>query len=106
MNNILIYLCSFFVYVILQSLFINGVKELFNEDMLLYKIRLWADKKTPTFLRKILYGCIRCMGGLYGVLTFMPVVVYIFGFRWEEIFVQIFDIGILIYLNYYFYKRQ
>jgi len=100
------YLFEFLVFTILQSLFINGIRETFNEGMIFYRVKLFIDKHVNEFWRKPLYSCVRCMSGLYGALTFFPLVIYLFGFRWEEILVFIFDVGILIYLNYFFYKRQ
>lgn len=100
------YLLPFLIFVILQSLFINGVKELFNQDMIFYRAKLFFDKHIDKFWHKPLYSCIRCMSGFYGALTFFPPVIYLFGFKWEQLFVFIFDVGILIYLNYFFYKRQ
>lgn len=100
------YLVYFLVFVVLQSLFICGVKELYNDGMIFHKFRLFIDKHVNDFWRKPIYTCVRCMSGLYGALTFFPTAIYFFGFRWEEIFVFLFDVGILIYLNYFFYKRQ
>lgn len=100
------YLIPFLIFVVLQSLFINGVKELYSEGMILHRLRLFFDKHINEFWRKPLYSCIRCMSGLYGALTFFPPVIYFFGFMWEQILVFVFDVGVLIYLNYFFYKRQ
>ncbi len=99
-------LASFFIFSILQSLFIVGVKELFNDGMILYKLRVVIDKNVSEFWRKPLYSCVRCMSGLYGAITFWPVVIYQYGFMIEEIPVFVFNIGVLVYLNYFFYKKQ
>lgn len=103
--TILEYLISFFVFIILQSLFINGVKDLFGEGMILYKFRKFIDNNVKDFWRKPIYSCTKCMSSLYGAITFFPTVIYLFGFRWEEIPVLIFDVCILVYTNYFFYKR-
>lgn len=100
------YVISFLVFIVLQSMFINGVKELYSEGMLFYKFRLFIDKYISDFWRKPIYSCIRCMAGLYGAITFFPTTIYLFGWKWELIPVYIFDVGILIFLNFYFYKRQ
>lgn len=106
MSEVLIYLVCFLLFSVLQSWFINGVKELYNQDMFLYKFRLFIDKHLKEFWRKPVYSCIRCMSSLYGIITFAPTTIYIFGLRWELIPACIFNIVILIFLNYFFYKRQ
>lgn len=102
----MINLISFLVFAVMQSLFINGVKELFQDGMIFSRLRNFFIKHISEFWRKPLYSCVRCMSGLYGALTFFPVAIYLHGLRWELIFVFLFDVGILIYLTYFFYKRQ
>lgn len=104
--TILEYLVCFLIFVVLQSLFINGVKDLFGEGMVLYKLRLFIDKYVNEFWRKPIYSCVKCMSSFWGSITFFPFVIYLIGFRWEEIPVFIFDICVLVYLNYFFYKRK
>lgn len=99
-------LIAFLIFTILQSLFINGVKELFEENMILYRVKLFLDKHLSKDFKKPIYSCVKCMSSLYGALTFFPTAIYIFGWRWEGIPVFIFDACILVYLNYFFYKRQ
>lgn len=105
--SILEYIVSFCLFVVLQSLFINGVKECFSEGNIFNKLGKWLDKTIKKeWIKKPLYKCCKCMASLYGAITFFPVVIYLFGFTWEEIPVFLFDIGILVYLNYFLYKRQ
>lgn len=100
------YLLPFFIFTILQSLFINGVKEAFGEGHILYPVNKFLTKRLSEYWRRPLFGCIRCMASFYGAITFFPFAIYLFGWRWEEIPVYFFDVGILIYLNFYFYKKQ
>jgi hypothetical protein len=119
-EKLFLYLVSFSVFVVLQSLAINGIYDCFRgsaikddvskkisyQGMVLYKI-------APTFFEKYkyrewskpLYSCIRCMASVYGALTYFPTVIYFWGFKWIEIPVFLFDIFILVYLNFYFYKK-
>lgn len=100
------YLICFLIFVFLQAMFINGVKSCFEEGMILYKAKLFFDKHLNEFWRKPIYGCIRCMSSVYGALTFFPTAIYFFGIKWEEVVVYVADVFILVFLNYYLYKRQ
>jgi len=106
MSEVLIYLVSFLIFTVLQSWFINGVKEAFNEGFILHPVKKKLSKHIKEFWLRPFFGCIRCMASFYSAITFFPLTIYLFGFRWEEIPVYIFNVGILIYLNFYFYKRQ
>jgi len=106
MINVLIYIVCFLIFIVLQGLFINGVRDLFNEGMVLYKLRLFIDSHVNEFWRKPLYSCVKCMASFWGAITFFPFAIYLFGFRWEEILVYGFDAIILVYVNYFFYKNQ
>lgn len=114
------YLIGFSVFVVLQALAINGVKEALTGSALRDDI----NKKTnyqgnifymiaPRFFEKYkhrywsrpLWSCIRCMASFYGALTYWPVVVLVFGFHWIEALVFVWDVFILTTLNYWVYKR-
>ena len=96
----------FLIFTVLQSWFINGVKGLYEEKMILHKLSIFLSKHLSETWRKPIYSCVRCMSSLYGALTFFPVGIYIYGWRWELVPVFIFDACILVYLNFFFYKRQ
>lgn len=117
-GTILIYLVSFGVFIILQSLFINGVydsfkgKELQNdingkkwEGNILYPVRRFLSNYINEFYSRPVYGCVRCMSSVWGAITYFPFVIYTFGFKWVELPIYIFDVGILSYVNFYFYKK-
>lgn len=101
------YLLPFLIFTILQSLFINGVKDAFSKGEIFGGLAAWMDKVLKKeWIKKPIFKCCKCMASVYGALTFFPFAIYLFGWRWEEIPVYIFDVGILVYLNYYFYKHQ
>lgn len=112
-------LMCFFIFVVFQSLVINGVYESFKGSkyvdengkvtyggMIFYNI-------SPKFFEKVrfkwwvkpMWGCIKCMASVWGAITFWPTVIYLFGFLWVEIPIFIADVFMLVYLNYFFYKR-
>jgi hypothetical protein len=117
MSGILI---EFILFMVVQSLFINGVHECFTgrcwQDVkdgykcagnVFYKINpKWFESAKGKWWADPLFNCVKCMSSLYGSLTFWPVVIYVYGFRWEEIFVWLIDIASLVYLNFFFYKKQ
>jgi len=106
MIDLLYFLLCFSIFIVLQSLFINGYRDLFNDGMILYKLRLLIDKNVNEFWRKPIYSCVKCLSSTIGTFTFLSASIYLFGLRWEEIPLLIFDIVILVYANYFFYKRQ
>jgi hypothetical protein len=95
----------FFLFSVLQAMFINGVKEAFSEGNIFYKLRLFLNKYVNEFWQKPLYSCIKCMASFWGVITFFPIVYYIYGFKWVEVVICIFNIGVVSFLNNFFYKR-
>lgn len=102
-----------------QSLFINGVYELFNgkcitdiqkgkicDGNLFYKISpSFFENNRGKWWTYPIWSCVKCMSSIYSILTFFPVSIYLYGFRWEEIFIWIVDAVSLITLNYYVYKK-
>ena len=106
MISLLQYLVCFLIFSVLQAMFINGVKNCFEEGMIFYGLRIWIDEIFGDFFNKAIYKCIRCMSSVYGTLTFWGFVIPIFGFYKAEIPIYIADVFILVYLNYFLYKRQ
>ena len=115
----ILYVVGFCLFVVLQSLAINGIFYSFQGGCVndLNKGKVCSGnifyKINPSFFEKHrgmwwtmnLWGCVRCMASTYSALTFWPSVVYLFGFHWCEVFVFVFDIFILTSLNYYIYKK-
>lgn len=97
---------DFSVFMLLQALFINGVKYCFEKDNIFYRVSPgFFDRKKGRAWTYPVYACIRCMGGFWGALTFMPTVIIVYGFKWQEVPLLAFDIGCLISLNYLVYKK-
>ena len=118
-NDILCLMICFLVFAVLQALFINGVHELFKggcvNDLIKGKIcngnlgyklgqPFFEKHKSKTWAMP-LWGCVKCQSSVWGAFTFWPVVLVLFGYDWKEIPVSVFDMIILIPLNYYIYKK-
>lgn len=104
-ENILFYLLCFATFTVLQSFFINGVNEAFKEDHLFYPVRILLSNTIPVWVQKPLFLCVRCMSSLWGTSTLLPCLIYMYGFHWIEVPVQVFDIFILCSLNHLVYKK-
>lgn len=118
-EEVVLYCISFLIFVVSQSLAINGIYECFRggcvNDIVKGKVcsgnifyQLSPDffeKHKNKIWAKPLFGCLRCMSSVYGALTFWPIVIMVFGFYPIEIIVFVFDVFILVYLNMFFYKR-
>lgn len=105
MNHVLYYLSCFFLFSVLQAMFINGVKEAFAKEEILYPIRAFLSKYISEFWQKPIFGCVKCMASSWGAITFFPTVVYIYGWKWEFVVIYIFNVGVVSFLNNFFYKR-
>jgi len=89
-----------------QSLVINGIKNTMEDGMILGGFAKWVNKNFGEFWSKPVVSCIRCMSSLWGAITFWPPVICCFGFELWQIPVFICDVFVLVYFNYYLYKRQ
>lgn len=96
---------SFGVFAVLQALFINGVKESMSEGNILHWYSILIARIKSDWIRKPMGDCINCMASVFGGITYWPTVVMVFGFWWQEIPLFVFDVFILVYLNFYFYKK-
>ena len=104
--HIVIGLVAFILFVILQAVFINGLKLSFEKgDVLEWWPSLVKRVIANEYLRKPFYSCVKCMASLYGAATFWPCVIYLFGYKPVEIPVFIADVVILSWLNIFIYKR-
>ena len=100
------YVVSFSLFVVLQSLAINGVKICFQEGMIFYKFGEWlkVNVNNKELLRPI-FTCIICMSSAWSAITFFTVVLPIYGFKWIELVIWVWDAFILCALNGYIYKK-
>ncbi len=118
-TDVVLYLVAFAIFVIMQSFAINGIYELFRggcvNDMidgrkcsgnLFYMIAPeFFEKNKSKKWSNPFFSCVKCMASFYSFITFMPVVVYLFGFHFIELFAWAFDAFILVALNYFIYKK-
>lgn len=59
-----------------------------------------------SFIRKSIFmSCIKCAASFWGAVTFVPFFVRVYGIKLELIPILIADIFILVYLNFYYYKK-
>lgn len=108
------------LFIIMQSFFINGVHECFKgkklvdgvsgredyQGMIFYMIApKFFEKHRHKLWSKNLWTCVKCMSLPYGALTFFPMVIFLFGWHWQEILLFIFDVFILVSFNWFIYKK-
>lgn len=105
MQEIVLYLIGFILFVVLQSLAINGIFESMREGMIFYNFRMWLSKYVSEYWMNPLGNCVKCMSSFYGGITFWGTVIPLFGFHLFEIWIFIFDVFILLVLNYWIYKK-
>lgn len=106
--------------VFIQAVVINGIHEcfqgsaikdelkgeIFYEGMIFYMIApKFFEKYKYNTLSKPFYTCVKCMGGLYGALTYWPLIIWLFGFKWCQIPICFADILCLIVVNFIVYKK-
>ena len=113
------YLIEFLLFLVLQSLVINGihtsfeggcVKNINGYDICSGNIFYLIS---PSFFEKHrgkkwtmpLWGCVRCMASVHGTITFWLAIYLFVGFDYGEVFVWVGDVFALVFLNYYFYKK-
>lgn len=114
------YLVGFCLFVVLQALAINGIKEALAGSALKDDINKTINYQgnilymiAPKFFEKYKYRywakgawvCIKCMSSGYGAITYWPIVVWLFGFHWIEVLIYIWDVFILVTLNWIIYKK-
>lgn len=101
-----LYLLSFLIFCFLQSLMIVGLKSCFEQGEIFEKVaRLITYKLGPWWSRPVV-GCVKCMSSLYGSITYWPVVLSVYGFEWWQVALWLPDLLIVLYFNWFLYKRQ
>lgn len=93
------------IFVLLQGLAINGFQQVMDGGMIFNPYKKWLQKQ-KSWIGKPGGLCIKCLSSTGGTITFWPSALYCYGFHWFEIFVWIFDIFVLVYVNFYFYKKM
>lgn len=100
------WLLSFALFVIIQGVAINGVRECFQEGQVFYLL-------APSFFKRIkdkkwakpLFFCVKCMASVWGSLFFWGTVYPLFGFHWFEVWAWFADMFLLVVVNLEIYKR-
>ena len=101
--NIVFGLTGFLLFVIVQSLVINGIKGTFDEGMIFERYGKWV--KSLGWIGKPLGSCIKCMGSVFGGLVYWPFVLCVFGYENWQVPVFISDCFCVSALSWYFYKK-
>lgn len=101
--NIVIGLVAFFLFIVIQSLVINGIKGTFEEGMIFEKYGKWVKELGRNF--KFMGSCVKCMAVSFGGLMYWPFVLYIFGFEVWEVLIFVANAFCVSSLSFYFYKN-
>lgn len=118
-EQVVLYIISFSIFVVLQSLIINGIKTCFEggctndiekgkvcNGMIFYKLNSeFFEMNKDKWWAAPVFNCIKCMASFWGFITFWPIIIWLFGFHSIEILIFIFDIFILVSLNWWIYKK-
>jgi hypothetical protein len=98
-------LICFFVFVVLQALFINGLKASMDEGMILENYLKWVKMNFSEFWQKPFGTCIRCLSSTGGFITYWPIALSIFGYKHWMIPVFVADVFILVSVSFFIYKK-
>ena len=102
--NIFSMMLEILIFVLLQGLAINGFQMAMDEGMILNPYKKWLQRQKG-WVGRPMGLCIKCMAATYGTLTFWPSALCAFGFKPIELFAWIMDIFVLVYINFYLYKK-
>lgn len=92
------------IFVLLQGLAINGFNQSMEDGMIFSGYKRWL-KKRKGWIGKPLGLCLKCMSSVGGTVTFWPAVLYAFGWHPVELFAWVFDIFVLVSVNFWFFKK-
>ena len=100
------WLLSFMLFTIIQAVIINGIRECFQPGQVFNLIApAFFKKNMDKKWAKPLFSCVKCMASVWGTITFWGTVLLIFGFHPIQIWVWIWDLFILVVVNFQIYKR-
>lgn len=119
MTDVVGLILSFCLYLPVQALCINGIRELFTggciDDMnkgrrcsgnLFYSIApKFLEKNKHKTWSKPLFSCVKCMSSVYGTIMYWIPVIWFFGFSWIEIFGWFVNMFCLVILNWIVYNK-
>jgi hypothetical protein len=95
---------DFLIFVLFQGLAINGFQQSMDEGMILNGYKNWL-KKQKSWFSKPMGLCIKCSASVGGTVTFWPVVLYVYGWKPIELFGWVFDVFILVTVNFWIFKK-
>lgn len=93
------------IFIFFQGLSINGFQQSMEDGMILNPYKKWLQKM-PSWIGKPLGLCIKCSASIGSIVTFWPVALYVYGWHPFEIFVWVFDIFVLVSVNWILYKKM
>lgn len=93
------------IFVLFQGLAINGFQQAMDEGMILYPYKKWLQRQKK-WIGKPMGLCIKCSASIGGTVTFWPTVLYNYGWHSFEIFSWIFDIFVLVSVNWIIFKKM
>lgn len=76
-----------------------------EDGMILEGFGKWCRKTLGDYWSKPISSCIKCMSSFYSMITYWPLVLWIFGFSVWEIPLFVVNVFILVSLNWFIYKR-
>lgn len=92
------------IFVLFQGLAINGFQLAMDEGMILNPYKKWLQKQ-KSWIGKPMGLCIKCSSSIGGAITFWPAALNAFGWHPIELFAWIFDVFVLVSINFFIYKR-
>lgn len=95
---------EFLIFVLFQALAINGFQQSMDDGMILNPYKKWLQKR-KSWIGKPLGLCIKCSASVGSIVTFWPVALYCYGWHPFELFAWVFDIFVLVSVNFMIYKK-
>lgn len=92
------------IFVLFQGLAINGFHQAMDEGMIFNGYKNWLKKRKAWF-GKPMGLCIKCSASVGGTITFWPAALYAYGWRPIELFAWVFDIFVLVVINFWIFKK-
>ena|SRR5579872_1315136 len=93
-----------FIFVLFQGLAINGFYQAMDEGMILSEYKNWLKKQKKWF-GKPMGLCIKCAASVGGTITFWPAALFAYGWRPIELFAWVFDLFVLVTINFWIFKN-
>lgn len=118
--DLFFYILSFCLFTVIQALAINGIhycfkgesvkndltgKIVYSGNVFYSMAPKFFEKNKYKWWAKPLWKCVRCMASVYSIITFWPVIISIFGWHYEELFIWGLDAFVLVTLNWIIYKK-